>query len=280
MAPDNRVAVLPNGTTVMKLAEVSSDWWQIQVTLNGVTVKGYAAKAYLEAEAPLAANLPAGPAWPCAVHFREHDPAVTLNAETNKASPIGQTPPQWPSGAADKVHAVVEWLDVEHSLRYQPKPRETYCNIYAYDVCYFAGAFLPRVWWNDSAISRLRANQPVPVQYGATVRELNANSLHDWFEDYGADFHWTRCFSPYDLQQAADSGNVGIIVAQKANLNQSGHITVAMPQRGNLCCLTENGTVLAPLQSQTGRHPRKHFSSVWWSGQQFRSFSFWFAPVS
>jgi hypothetical protein len=90
------------------------------------------------------------------------------------------------------LRQIVSWLGVEHHARYRPGGGTTYCNICSYDYCYLAGAYLPRVWWTSGAIADLRAGRTVPVQYNATVREINANGLYNWLQDYGPEFGWTR----------------------------------------------------------------------------------------
>lgn len=48
----------------------------------------------------------------------------------------------------------------------------------------------------------------VPVIYGKTVHEMNANMLLGWFEDYGEPFGWKRVFD-LDVQQAASNNEKG-----------------------------------------------------------------------
>lgn len=118
---------------------------------------------------------------------------------------------------AASVSAIVDYLDVATppicatSRRAAPP----YCNIYATDLAYLCGVYLPRVWWTDRALLQLREGAQVAVEYGRTVRELNANSLYDWLEDHGPAFGWRREVELTALQAAANAGQVCVIVARR-----------------------------------------------------------------
>lgn len=170
--------------------------------------------------------------------------------------------------------AVVETLDVEHSARYAPvEGGPTYCNIYAYDVIAALGGYLPRVWWNDDVIPRIRAGEAVEAVYGETIHEMNANALTRWFMDYGADFGWEAASDMTEAQEAANNGELAIIVAANANPRRSGHITVVMAETaattdsaGTEATRNEAGEVIIPTQSQAGRTNLQYGTtrSSWW----------------
>lgn len=69
------------------------------------------------------------------------------------------------------------------------------------------------------------------------MRELNANALYDWLEDYVTRFGWSREFDLNVPQAAANLAQLRVIVAQRKNLNQPGHISVVTPEHGRF--LTE-----------------------------------------
>jgi len=167
---------------------------------------------------------------------------------------------------------IVKWLDVEHSARYQPEANATYCNVYATDVCYLAEVYLPRVWWIDPK----SVTDGTPISYGGTVRELNANALYDWLNEWGATFGWKPVADAAEAQQAADAGHVVVICAAQANPKRSGHITVVVPQSESVQMRTDGGIVL-PVQSQAGR---KNFECScepgrWWEMKSYRGFGMW-----
>jgi hypothetical protein len=172
---------------------------------------------------------------------------------------------------------------VERHERYRPVTGgSTFCNIYAYDYCFLAGAFIPRVWWTSSALTRLERGEEVPVSIGNTVVEVNANALSDWFEEHGRTFGWRRTFDLDDLQQAANAGAVGIIVARRAQSNRSGHITAVAPESGAIQAVRKDGAVSAPVQSEAGarNHARGTGTGRWWlrsesGGPKFSRFGFW-----
>ena len=116
------------------------------------------------------------------------------------------------------------------------------------------------------------------VHYADTVRELNANALYDWFGDFGTAFGWKRVMNIDELQAAANNGEACIIVGQHNDLNRSGHIAIVAPeQEGLQARRSASGEIKVPMQSQSGRHNFKCSTAPgqWWTGNQFRSFSFW-----
>jgi hypothetical protein len=210
---------------------------------------------------------------------------ITRRRDGGRAYPLGEANRPGrsdgkPENRVKSVLKMIKYLDSKNSLhqRYQPRQKTTYCNIYAHDFCYLAGVYLPRVWWTDKALLQIKDDVEVPVQYDKTVRELNANMLHDWFDDFGAMFGWKRVFDLDVLQAAANHGEVCIIVAQRKNLNHSGHITVVAPEHdGFSAARNAAGEVSRPLESQAGRMNHRFIvkSTRWWLGTNFRNHGFW-----
>lgn len=278
--PLNRLATLPQGQRLEKLEEVPGGWWKVSTTLNGASLEGFIAERYVAADAaPEPRAEGQGALVP--VHLEENRTNVKRSGTSGRAFPLGEpgAPRRTGSTPAERVrqlHEIVKYLDVEHKARYQASGT-TYCNIYAYDYCYLAGVYLPRVWWTPSALADLSAGRVVPVQYDKTVRELNANALFDWLRDVGAEFGWQRVADADTLQQKADAGGVSVICAQRKDLNRSGHICVVVPERPPAAAKRTSGNVLLPLQSQAGARNFCYScgSSRWWSGEKFRAFGFW-----
>jgi hypothetical protein len=275
----NRIATLPQGHRVDKVADGPEGWWKVRTTLNGVELPGFAAHRFLAPLDSAGAPVLSGVAG---VHLREHRPDVTRTATSGRAFPLGEADAPRRDAASqtervNQLHEIIGYLNVEESARYRAGSGETYCNIYAYDYCYLAGVYLPRVWWTPRAFSDLTAGREVRVLYGETVRELNANALHDWLIDFGSDFGWQRVSSVEDLQRAANGGGVAIICAQRKELNRSGHICVVVPERPPDAAKRTGESVRLPLQSQAGTRNFCYScgTSAWWSGDQFRAFGFW-----
>lgn len=280
VAAGNVLAVLPEGHIVEKLADAGNGWWKIKTTLSGTVLEGYVHSSYLKKTNALAPEpAPAPKALPAA-HLKEGDPSVTRN-HTRWAFPLGEPamPRRNPKAAVtERVNAIgsiIRYLDVEKSLRYQPKTNSTYCNIYAYDFCYLTGVYVPRVWWNAQAIADARAGKKVEAKYGTTVNEMNANSLYTWLCDFGTEFGWKRTVDLDELQNAANQGKIGIICAIRKNLNESGHICAVVPETASAKATRVAGKVGIPLQSQAGRTNKAYFSSKWWSASYYRAFGFW-----
>jgi hypothetical protein len=275
----NRIATLPQGHPVDKLADGPEGWWKVKTTLNGAALVGFAAHQFLTEQG---AGAPPPAAGISAVHLRENRPDVKRSGTSGRAFPLGESGAPHRDGTSpqervQQLHEIVEYLDVEQNARYRAATGETYCNIYAYDFCYLAGVYLPRVWWTSRALTDLAAGRAVSVRYGDTVRELNANALYDWLEDFGTDFGWRRLVQVEDLQQAANVGAVAVICAQRKELNRSGHICVVVPERPPQTAKRTGASVHLPLQSQAGARNFCYScgTSRWWAGAQFRGFSFW-----
>ena len=290
--PRNIIAVLSHGQLVEKIADSGPDWWEVRVQLSvGPATTGFVANRYLEAvpsQAPLApAPIPTATPAPILanyvtpVHLQENRANVTRKVTTGRAYPLGE--PNRPSRdrssvekACSSIHSIIEWINVEQSARYAPTSSSTYCNIYAHDYCYLNGVFLPRVWWTSRALIELNQLHQVPVQYGQTVNELNANNLLRWLLEWGDDFGWRRVFDLNEFQAEANRGKVCIISARNVNENSSGHICAVVPENNlHKAILNEDGSVRIPLQSQAGRTNKKYFNnSLWWLTRTFADFGY------
>lgn len=291
VSASTRIASLSQGTEVVVLGDASKQGWvSIEVELHGQLVQGVVASRYLQKisvrSIPPVARARAMRVTPLPVsHLKENRKDITRIRDGGRAYPLGEKPrPNRVADSSDKkvkkVLKIINYLDSQATshLRYKPKSATTYCNIYAYDYCYLAGVYLPRVWWMDKAIQQLRNGQATDVIYGKTVRELNANMLHDWFEDYGIEFGWERVLDLDLLQAHADNGEVCIIVAQRTDLNRSGHITAVVPQHDTFQAARKaNGEISRPVESQAGAKNYRFVvnRSAWWSRDKFRSFGFW-----
>ena len=278
VAPSNRIGLLARGHEVELLEKVNAHWWRVRTQLSGVEVTGYVAAAYLvEAEA-LPALAAADDLVP--VHLFSQGP-VKRSVAAQRAFALNE--PDQPRRAADSPNerarqliAIVQWLRVDQSARYLPKGSTTYCNIYAYDYCYLGNAYLPRVWWSAKAINALLKGERVEAVYGKTVYELNANSLHRWFEEFGGRFGWRRTVDLTSLQDAANAGAVCIISGQRVDVNTPGHICAVVPEHdANQATRTPAGQVKIPLQSNAGARNFQFGGKVWWTAAKFKSFSFW-----
>jgi hypothetical protein len=107
--------------------------------------------------------------------------------------------------------------------------------------------------------------------------KVRANALFDWLNEHGSNFGLRRSFSLDEVQENANGGRLGLIVAQRHDLNRSGHISVVVPEHGDNRAARHAGKVERPLQTQAGMTNRRWFNgpSAWRRGQQFREFGFW-----
>jgi hypothetical protein len=267
IAGDNLIASLPQGQLAEVVDRSDPSWWKIQTQLGAVQLSGFSSSKYLKPEdtsAPLATFNTVS-----AIHYAL-DLRSRLDSTAARHSPLSapailHRDETAASGEKERgLRRIVDALDVEHSARYQPTALATYCNIYAYDYCYFAGAYLPRVWWTAKALIQLSRREPVAVAYDKTVHELNANALFDWLSEWGDDFGWSRVFDLDHLQHEVNEGSVAVICARRREAARSGHITCVVPETSAAHALRNETQVLAPAQSQAGARNKKYFSKAWW----------------
>ena len=280
----NVLCVMPPDTIVEEIdTSVQENFRQIKAVLNNISIEGYASQKYLQ---PTTLLLPSveTPLKVSEVHYPPGNRIINRNG-TARVYPLneqGLVKSDLKSlGDVEKrknsIHDVIGYLDVEHSIRYAPNSTSTFCNIYAYDVAYCLGGYLPRVWWTSDSIVKLQQEIKVPIEYDKTITELTANRISDWFEKFGSVFGWHRLFDLNIFQDEVNKGQLGILVAQRINMNNPGHIVAVVPETITNAAKRINGLVVAPLQSQAGRINRKYFASnSWWEDQtRFKKFGFW-----
>ncbi len=287
-APDptkkNRIATLVQGTLVEKLATAAvTPWWKVATTVGGQALEGFVNSDFL---------VPAGAAPEVAAvssvgeaHLRRDHPTAKRNSDApgSRAHPLNDKPhpPALSGTAAERAAqlvAIIEWAGVDGGARWQPGAGLTFCNIYAHDIAFVAGAYIPRAWWTGEALQKLQAGQSVTPTFGTTVRELNANALTNWFETHGGGFGWRRTFDLTELQDAANAGRVCVIVAHNANSNRSGHIQIVAPEHGGFAAKRSGGKVTNPLQSQAGAKNFQfgHLPANWFADSaQFSKHGLW-----
>jgi hypothetical protein len=189
------------------------------------------------------------------------------------------------AGKPAGILRILDWLDVgNHAhLRWIGGGGKTFCNIYVYDVCDTAGAYIPRVWWNSRAIADLLAGRTVTALHGDTVHEMRANFIFDWLVEHGGDFGWKRLFDLDTLQSEANAGRMAIICAQRTDMESPGHIQVIAPENGaHAARRSPAGKVTQPLQSNAGASNFTYgfVGPDWWHARQFRQFGFWSSDVA
>ena len=280
------IARMREGQVVRLLGDAAPPWKRVRAITHGADVIGFASGRFL---APLQGDLvlpvpPVGPDIP-AVHFRPGNVQSRRDKLAGRASPLGEPgrPSRTPGAPAaqrlTELDAVVAWLDVEHSARWQPEGELTYCNVYAADFCFLAGVYLPRTWWKDKALMAIARGQTPEVVYDETIREMRADHLLAWLSDFGPQFGWQRVIDATALQAAANAGGVGVICAARDAVGLPGHITVVLPETAALPAIRDaDGHVLLPVQSQAGAVNCARFrdpgNGTWWRDRKFRDWGF------
>jgi hypothetical protein len=291
--PDaNVIANLPDGHPVRAVSsQATNGFREIETSLNGANIRGFASADFLK-PAPGVTDIPVvtpevtPPASGIVAVFMPHAPgsvtkrtaiagAHSLN-EPDMPDRTGTTPAE----LCTELAAIIDYLAVDKASfkRYQPRDGLTFCNIYAHDYCHLAGVYLPRVWWSQAAIVRLSHGETVEPLIGQTIDEQRANDLFRWFRDFGPLFGWRQTGTMTKLQQHANQGGVGIIVARRTEEGRSGHITAVVPETEDERAKRDStGEVTQPLQSQAGARNFRYggLAGEWWRGAQFAESAFW-----
>lgn len=283
--PRTVLARLRQGQQVRQLSPATAPpagWLRVAAELQGTAVEGFVKAAYLKK-----ITTPSIPTPPAVLpnipeaSLRSPDPVRRSQSgdgprvydltEANQPGRSGSTPVE----RAQQLGAIIAYLNVSHSARYAAGSGKTYCNIYAHDYAHLAGAYLPRVWWTRKALVALASGQAVHPAYGTTVQELNANSLYNWFEEFGSDFGWRRSVDLTEVQNAANIGQVCIVSGQRKDLNAPGHICAVVPETIQHLAKRQKEQVTIPLMSQAGASNFEYGGRVWWPDAKFGRFGFW-----
>ena len=288
----NFVANLPAGQLVQRVSGKRSDkFLEIETSLEGAHLQGYVENRSLKpvrraTQIPVVIASPTEPATGVvAVYMRRQGSSITRRADPADAHSLNEPGQPGRKGTTAmarcaELAAIIDWLAVDNPAhrRYQGRSGSTFCNIYAHDYSYLANVYLPRVWWTPGAIERLARGESVEPLYERTIDEQRANNLFRWLRDFGSRFGWRQTGTATKLQEAANLGGIGLIVARRKVDGKSGHIVAVVPEteteraRRNSC-----GEVIAPLQSQAGVRNFRYGtgSPNWWQGDQFADNGFW-----
>ena len=287
----NVLAHLPDGHPVRAVAGPTKGFFEIETSLNGALIHGFASRKFLIDGAPgqridvvrPASESPASGI--VAVDMPEKAGLVTRRKDRATARSLNEKGAPGRSGTTPdelraQLGAIVAYLDVENPdfLRYQPTRSSTFCNIYAHDFCRLAGVYMPRVWWTSPALLQLKAGKQVVPLLGNTIAEMRANELFRWLQDFGPTFGWRQTGTLTKLQTEVNQGAVGIIVARRREDGKSGHIVMVVPETAEDTAKRDgSGEVTAPLQSQAGARNFRlgRGKPNWWKGEEFAESAFW-----
>jgi len=180
----------------------------------------------------------------------------------------------------ESIRQLIDTLDVKHSMRYRRTIDDTYCNVYAYDFCYFSKVYLPTVWWTAESLAKIAAGEEVVPVFDETVARIYSSAIHDWFLKWGADFGWKRMTDLDEIQRKVNNeGGIGIICAKRKIVGLSGHIAPIVPETAAKKAYRENGVVIYPLQSQAGKLNYNYFSKArkdWWNHERYSAHVFYY----
>ena len=208
------------GTSCARVTnEKENGFLEVETSLRGAHYRGFSFARYLKPVPDVdmvptttpAATLPTSGI--VAVYMPRRQGTVTMRAEVAGAHSLNEpNQPERKGSTADELRSelasIVDWLAVDNEahLRYRPRGKSTFCNIYAHDYCHLANVYLPRVWWTQKAIEALAQGQNVKPLYGETIDEQRATDLFRWLRDFGPRFGWRQTG---DVKQIAVGGQPG-----------------------------------------------------------------------
>jgi hypothetical protein len=288
----NVIAQLPDGHPVRAVTgNPVGKFLEIETSLNGAHIRGFASTMFLKpapavTEVPVVMPDPTPPASGIVAVFMPRKSA-SVTKRTTIAGAHSLNEPDMPerkgttpAELCTDLAAIITYLasDKAAHKRYQPRSGLTFCNIYTHDYCHLAGVYLPRVWWTPGAIEQLAQGKEVEPLIGNTIDEQRANDLFRWLRDFGPRFGWRQTGTATKLQQEANQGAIGLIVARRKEDGKSGHIVAVVPEtETDRAKRNAAGEVTHPLQSQAGRVNFRYGTSTldWWKSDQFGESAFW-----
>jgi hypothetical protein len=288
----NVLGQLPDGHAVRAVGDDRvQKFLKIETSLNGANIRGFASTEFLKpapdvSEIAVVQPQSEPPASGIVAVYMPHAAgAVTKRTQPADAHSLNESDMPGrqgttPAELCSELAAIIDYLAVDNPSfkRYRPHDRLTFCNIYAHDYCHLAGVYLPRVWWTPGAIERLAHGQTVEPLINQTIDEQRANDLFRWLRDFGPRFGWRQTGTLTKLQQEANQGAIGIIVARRKEDGRSGHIVAVVPETAQKRARRDaSGEVVAPLQSQAGVRNFRYGTggAGWWKGAQFAESGFW-----
>jgi hypothetical protein len=288
----NVIGHLPDGHPVRAVTgRASRGFREVETDLAGANLRGFAFAEFLK-PAPSATKIPTTipeelppPTGVIAVTMPRKAGTVTKRTGIADAHSLNEKelPGRKGTTPADliaELDAIIDWLAVDKTShkRYKPRSGLTFCNIYTHDFCHLAGAYLPRVWWTQKAVIDLTTGKAVRPLIGNTIFEMRANDLFRWLRDFGPAFGWRQTGTLSKLQQNANQGGLGLIVARRKIEGRSGHIVMVVPESSvRKARRNTAGEVIAPVQSQAGsRNFRRSTGGLnWWRHDRFAESAFW-----
>jgi hypothetical protein len=288
----NVIAQLPDGHPVKAVTgRKVKNFLEVETSLSGALLRGFALAKFLKPVAddtPVPIVVPAEepPKTGVVAVFMPRKPGTVTkrsdNANAHSLNESGQPGRKGttPAELVTELRKIIDWLavDKESHLRYQPRDGLTFCNIYAHDYCFLAGAYLPRVWWTEEAVVALEKGNKVEPLIGNTISEVRANDLFRWLRARGPAFGWRQTGTLDKLQEMANQGGLGLIVARRKEDGRSGHIVMVVPESAeDRARRNASGQVVAPLQSQAGVSNFRYGTGTlnWWSDDKFAEAAFW-----
>lgn len=288
----NVIGELPDGHAVRAVTGVAvKGFMEVETSLAGALLRGFSSTKFLVADAPAVAIPVVEPVTQppdtgvVSVTMPRKRGTVTRRKDQATAHSLNETGQPGRRGTSaeelrTELARIIDWLatDEPSHKRYQPRARFTFCNIYCHDYCHLAGVYLPRVWWSQKAIIALSDGKTVEPLIGNTIFEMRANDLFRWLHDFGSSFGWRRTGTLAKLQQAANQGAIGLIVARRRQEGLSGHMVAVVPETNTERARRNTiGEVIAPLQSQAGATNFRYGTSQldWWKNEKFAESAFW-----
>lgn len=123
--------------------------------------------------------------------------------------------------SAEAYNAVIADLDVENRGRYARTSKDTWCNIYVWDVTKAMGCEIPHYYSKTTGEPLTRA---YCLKHPGEYYEMSADRMASYLANYGRDCGWMEC----DADTAIAMANQGYPTVTAATT--TGHVAMVVPQ--------------------------------------------------
>jgi hypothetical protein len=123
----NRITTLPTGQLLIKIAEAEAPWWQVETRVSGKDVRGYLHSGFVRARGEVPPLTTASKV--SGVHLPAGSKKITRQGEGRAYALNEEKMPRRGdsmSTQASDLTAIVNFLDVENSHRFEPHGGTTY----------------------------------------------------------------------------------------------------------------------------------------------------------
>lgn len=187
-------------------------------------------------------------------HLHSKHP-VTRSQTTTRCYTLSEEGMPKGDGLATSLLDIVKYLDPKNSPRYGRSAHFT--HLFAADVCYLAGAYLPILWYQNT-------DKPEGVKI-----QMNSLAIWEWYKDFGFVFGWHEVPDFKIAQEYADIGHIVTIIALPKSISGRGQMSIILPSIHKYELCKNSFSKDAPPQSRGGH---EFLQTKWYKGPKYSDF--------